>query len=146
MSEKNENEEKKGKKKPIFEKVGLVFRNPMRVEILRELSLNSQRPIDLANKLEVERQNVNYHISALKKGGLIKTQKMEVSEEEVPKKRGATVDGVTHNGKLKISYGVELTQNGKDIADQFVEPLYEQTISEKEHKKGHINKKKEENK
>ena len=145
MPEKNENVEKKGKKKPIFEKVGLVFRNPMRVEILRELSFNSQRPIDLANKLEVEKQNVNYHIGALKKGGLIKTQKMEVSEEDAPKKKGATVDGVTQNGKLKISYGVELTQNGKKIANQFIEPLYEQTNSEEEHKKGHVNKKKEEN-
>ena len=117
----------------------------MRVEILRELSFNSQRPIDLANKLEVERQNVNYHINALKRGGLVKTQKMEVSEEEIPKKRGATVDGVTQNGKLKISYGVELTQNGKEIANQFVEPLYEQTPSEQEHKKEPFNKKKEEN-
>ncbi|MHA1460417.1 MAG: winged helix-turn-helix domain-containing protein [Promethearchaeota archaeon] len=134
--------EKKGKKKPIFEKVGLVFRNPMRVEILRELSLNSQRPVDLANKLEVERQNINYHIGALKRGGIIKTQKMEVSKEEASKMRGAIVNKVTENGKLKISYGVELTKNGKEIANQFIEPLYEEASLEEEHKEERNNKKK----
>ena len=134
--------EKKGKKKPIFEKVGLVFRNPMRVEILRELSLNSQRPVDLANKLEVERQNINYHIGALKRGGIIKTQKMEVSKEEASKMKGAIVNKVTENGKLKISYGVELTKNGKEIANQFIELLYEETNLEEEHKEERNNKKK----
>jgi DNA-binding Lrp family transcriptional regulator len=134
--------EKKGKKKPIFEKVGLVFRNPMRVEILRELSLSSQRPVDLANKLEVERQNINYHIGALKRGGIIKTQKMEVSKEEASKMKGAIVNKVTENGKLKISYGVELTKNGKEIANQFIEPLYEEANLEEEHKNEPNNKKK----
>ena len=138
--------EKKEKKKPIFEKVGLVFRNPMRVEILRELSLNSQRPVDLANKLEVERQNINYHIGALKRGGIIKTQKMEVSKEEASKMKGAIVNKVTKNGKLKISYGVELTKNGKEIANQFIEPLYEEANLEEEHKEERNNKIKEENK
>ena len=138
--------EKKEKKKPIFEKVGLVFRNPMRVEILRELSLNSQRPVDLANKLEVERQNINYHIGALKRGGIIKTQKMEVSKEEASKMKGAIVNKVTENGKLKISYGVELTKNGKEIANQFIAPLYEEEDLEEEHKKERNNKKKEESK
>jgi DNA-binding Lrp family transcriptional regulator len=123
-------EEKKGKKKPIFEKVGLVFRNPMRVEILKELSTQSQRPVDLANKLEVERQNINYHIGALKRGGIIQTQKMEVSEEEASKLKGATIDNVTDNGKLKVSYGVELTKNGKEIVNQFVDPLYEEEHKE----------------
>ena len=136
--------EKKEKKKPIFEKVGLVFRNSMRVEILRELSLNSQRPVDLANKLEVERQNINYHIGALKRGGIIKTQKMEVSKEEASKMKGATLNKVTKNGKLKISYGVELTKNGKEIANQFIEPLYEEANLEEEHKEERNNKKKEE--
>ncbi len=136
--------EKKEKKKPIFEKVGLVFRNPMRVEILRELSLSSQRPVDLANKLEVERQNINYHIGALKRGGIIKTQKMEVSKEEASKMKGAIVNKVTENGKLKISYGVELTKNGKEIANQFIDPLYEEANLEEEHKKERNNKKKEE--
>jgi len=144
MPEKKEKQEKE-KKKPMFEKVGLVFRNPMRVEILRELSFNSQRPVDLANKLEVERQNINYHIGALKRGGIIKTQKLEVSREEAPKMKGAIVDEVTENGKLKISYGVELTKNGKDIANQFIDPLYEETNLDEEHENERINKKKEEN-
>jgi len=126
--------EKKEKKKPIFEKVGLVFRNPTRVEIVRELSSTSQRPVDLANKLEVERQNINYHIGALKRGGIIKTQKMEVSKEEASKMKGAIVNKVTENGKLKISYGVELTKNGKEIANQFIDPLYEEENLEEEHK------------
>ena len=138
--------EKKEKKKPIFEKVGLVFRNPMRVEILRELSLSSQRPVDLANKLEVERQNINYHIGALKRGGIIKTQKMEVSKEEASKMKGAIVNKVTENGKLKVSYGVELTKNGKEIANQFIDPLYEEANLEEEHKNERNNKKKEESK
>jgi len=137
-----EEPEKKGKKKPIFEKVGLVFRNPMRVEILRELSSASQRPVDLANKLDVERQNINYHIGALKRGGIIKTQKMEVSEEEASKLKGAIVNKVTESGKLKISYGIELTKNGKDIANQFIAPLYEEANVEEEHKEKRNNKKK----
>ena len=139
-------QEKKEKKKPIFEKVGLVFRNPMRVEILRELSSSSQRPVDLANKLDVERQNINYHIGALKRGGIVKTQKMEVSEEEVSKLKGAIVNKVTENGKLKISYGIELTKNGKEIANQFIDPLYEEVNLEEKHKEKRNNKKKEENK
>ena len=134
--------QKKEKKKPIFEKVGLVFRNPMRVDILRELSTSSQRPVDLANKLDVERQNINYHIGALKRGGIIKTQKLEVSEEEASKMKGAIVNKVTENGKLKISYGVELTKNGKDIADQFIDPLYEEVNLDEEHKEERKNKKK----
>jgi DNA-binding transcriptional ArsR family regulator len=141
-----EKKEIKEKKKPIFEKVGLVFRNPMRVEILRELSTSSQRPVDLANKLEVERQNINYHIGALKRGGIVKTQNLEVSEEEVSKLKGAIVNKVTENGKLKISYGVELTKNGKEIANQFVDPLYEEADFEDEHKEERKNKKKEERK
>ncbi len=136
--------EKKEKKKPIFEKVGLVFRNPMRIDIVRELSTNSQRPIDLANKLEVDRQNINYHISALKRGGIIKTQKMEVSQEEASKFKGAIVDKVTKEGKLKISYGVELTKNGKDIVNQFVDPLYEKVMVEEDHKEKSVSKKKKE--
>ncbi len=139
MPEKNG---KKEKKKPIFEKVGLVFRNPMRVDILRELSTSSQRPVDLANKLDVERQNINYHIGALKRGGIIKTQKLEVSEEEASKLKGAIVNKVTENGKLKISYGVELTKNGKDIANQFIAPLYEEVNLDEEHKEERKNKKK----
>ena len=129
-----EKKEKKEKKKPIFEKVGLVFRNPMRVEILRELSTSSQRPVDLENKLDVERQNINYHIGALKRGGIIKTQNMEVTQEEASKLKGAIVNKVTEEGKLKVSYGVELTKNGKNIANQFIDPLYEEENGEEEHK------------
>ena len=139
--------EKKEKKKAIFEKVGLVFRNPMRIDIVRELSTSSQRPIDLANKLEVDRQNINYHLGALKRGGIIKTQKMEVSQEEASKFKGAIVNKVTKEGKLKISYGVELTKNGKDVVNQFVDPLYEEVMVEEEHKaKSGSKKKKEESK
>ena len=136
--------EKKEKKKPIFEKVGLVFRNPVRIDIVRELSTNSQRPIDLANKLEVDRQNLNYHIGALKRGGIIRTQKMEVSQEEASKFKGAIINKVTKEGKLKISYGVELTKNGKDVVDQFVDPLYEEVTVEEEHKAKSVSKKKKE--
>ncbi len=141
--------EKKDKKKPIFEKVGLVFRNPTRINIVRELSTSSQRPIDLANKLEVDRQNINYHISALKRGGIIKTQKMEVSQEEASKLKGAIINKVTKEGKLKISYGIELTKNGKDVVNQFVDPLYEEVMVEEGHKDESVNKnknKKEESK
>ncbi len=139
--------EKKEKKKPIFEKVGLVFRNPVRIDIVRELSTNSQRPIDLANKLEVDRQNLNYHIGALKRGGIIRTQKMEVSQEEALKFKGAIINKVTKEGKLKISYGVELTKNGKEVVDQFVDPLYEEVTVEEEHKAKSVSKKtKEESK
>lgn len=136
--------EKKEKKKPIFEKVGLVFRNPTRIDIVRELSTSSQRPIDLANKLEVDRQNINYHLGALKRGGIIKTQKMEVSQEEASKFKGAIVNKVTKEGKLKISYGIELTKNGKDIVNQFVDPLYEEVGVEEDHKEDRNNKKKKE--
>ena len=114
----------------------------MRVDIVRELSTNSQRPIDLANKLEVDRQNINYHISALKRGGIIKTQKMEVSQEEASKMKGAIVNKVTKEGKLKISYGVELTKNGKDVVNQFVDPLYEEVMVEEEHKDESVKKNK----
>ena len=136
--------EKKEKRKPIFEKVGLVFRNPMRVDIVQELSANSQRPIDLANKLEVDRQNLNYHIGALKRGGIIKTQKMEVSQEEASKLKGAIVNKVTKEGKLKISYGIELTKNGKDVVNQFVDPLYEEVMVQEEHKEEIVKTKKKE--
>jgi len=118
----------------------------MRVDIVRELSSSSQRPVDLANKLEVERQNINYHLGALKRGGIIKTQKMEVSKEEASKLKGAIVNKATENGKLKISYGVELTENGKDIVNQFIDPLYEEANIEEEHKEKRNNKKKEEKK
>ena len=65
-------------------------------------------------------------------------------EEEASKLKGAIVNKVTEDGKLKVSYGVELTKNGKDIANQFVDPLYEEEFIEEEHKDERKIKKKEE--
>jgi len=77
-------EEKKKNKPPIFEKVGLVFRSPVRADIMRELSENVQRPQEIANKIDISKQNLNYHLKALKKGGLIKTHTEEIEEPEMP--------------------------------------------------------------
>jgi DNA-binding transcriptional ArsR family regulator len=116
---------KKVKKKPIFDKVGLVFRNPVRVEIMKELSEEAQRPIDIAENIEIQKQKLNYHLNALKKGGLVKTHTEKLSDITLPEKRGIRVNGLSDNGKLKVSYGVELTKNGKDIVNQFIAPLFE---------------------
>ena len=43
---------KKKKKKPIFDKVGLIFRNPIRVDILKQLSESPQRPKKIADDFE----------------------------------------------------------------------------------------------
>jgi len=61
---------KKEKKNPIFEKVGIVFRSPVRADILRQLSESPQRPKKLADDLEIQKQNINYHLNALKRGVL----------------------------------------------------------------------------
>ena len=133
---------KKKKKKPIFEKVGLVFRNPVRADIMKELESKPQRAIDLQENIGVPKQNINYHLNALKKGGLVQTHKKEVDEletlsEELPSTRGVRINGVSKKGKLKVSYGVELTENGKDVVEQFINPLYEKqdTANEKNDKK-----------
>jgi DNA-binding transcriptional ArsR family regulator len=126
---------KKEKKKPIFEKVGIVFRNPIRADIMHHLSEKPQRPSDIAQEIGVEKQNLNYHLNALKKGGLIKTHAEEVSESNIPSKKGTHINGLTKNGKLKVSYGVELTKNGKNITNQFIEPLFEKYADEKETQK-----------
>ena len=43
------------KKRRTFEKIGLVFRSPIRVEIVRELYQSSpQRPVELARSLRRE--------------------------------------------------------------------------------------------
>ncbi|MFX0007065.1 MAG: winged helix-turn-helix domain-containing protein [Promethearchaeota archaeon] len=118
------NDKKKEKKKPIFEKVGLVFRSPIRADIMRELSQNIQRPQEISDKFDLPKQNVNYHLNALKKGGLIKTHTEEVEEPELPSQRGMRFDGRSETGKLQISYGVELTKNGKKIVNEFIDPLY----------------------
>jgi len=129
---------KEGKKKPIFDKVGLVFRSPIRADIMKEISHNVQKPQEIADKFEIPKQNINYHIQALKKGGLIKTHTEE--REEMPSERGVRINGKSESGKFKVSYGVELTKNGKNIVNQFIDPLYE-----KENEKEKIkNKKKEE--
>jgi DNA-binding transcriptional ArsR family regulator len=116
---------KKMKKKPIFDKVGLVFRNPVRVDIMKELSEEVQRPIDIAENIDIQKQKLNYHLKALKRGGLVKTHTEKLSDIDLPEKRGIRVNGLSDNGKLKVSYGVELTKNGKDLVNQFIAPLYE---------------------
>ena len=124
-------ERKKEKKKPIFEKVELVFRNPVRADIMKELDARPQRAIDLQDNIGVPKQNINYHLNALKKGGLVQTHKKEVDEfeevsEDLPNTRGVRINGISKKGKLKVSYGIELTKNGKDVVNQFINPLYEQ--------------------
>jgi len=117
---------KKKKKKPIFEKVGLVFRNPIRADILKQLSESPQRPKKIADDFGIKKQSLNYHLNALKREGLIQTHTEELSETEVPQEKGTRINGVSSNGKLKVSYGVELTKNGKNIVNQFIDPLYEE--------------------
>ncbi len=123
---------KKEKKKPIFEKVGLVFRSPVRADILRELSENPQKPIEIAENIGLQKQNINYHLNALKRGGLVKTHKKELTEAEMPKGTGTRINGISKSGKLKVTQGVELTKNGKNIVSQFISPLYEEMVEEKE--------------
>ena len=120
---------KKEKKKPIFEKVGLVFRSPVRADILRELSESAQRPTTIAENIGIQKQNLNYHLGALKRGGLIQTHTEELEETELPKEKGTRVDGVSKSGKIQVSYGVELTKNGKDVVNQFINPLYKEETS-----------------
>jgi len=136
---------KEEKKKPIFEKVGLVFRSPVRAEILRELSESPQRPTEIAENIGIQKQNINYHLNALKRGGIIKTRREEYNEAELPKGKGTRINGISKSGKLKVTQGVELTKNGKDIVNQFISPLYEEGISENERiKEKNKNNKKEE--
>ena len=63
----NKKKKTEPKKKKIFEKVNLVFRNPVRVDIMNELSSTAQRPIDLADNIGVEKQTINYHLQSLKR-------------------------------------------------------------------------------
>lgn len=116
----------KKKKKPIFDKVGLVFRNPIRADILKELSESPQRPKKIADDFGMNKQSLNYHLNALKREGLIQTHTEELSKTEIPKEKGTRINGVAKDGKLKVSYGVELTKNGKNIVNQFIDPLYEE--------------------
>ncbi|MHA1933007.1 MAG: winged helix-turn-helix domain-containing protein [Promethearchaeota archaeon] len=127
---------KKEKKKPIFEKVGIVFRNPVRADILRQLSESPQRPKNIAENIEdiKSKQSLNYHLNALKKGGLIKSHTEELPEDEIPKEKGTRINGIGEEGKIQVSYGVELTKNGKDVVNQYIDPLYEKESGEKEEK------------
>jgi len=122
---------KKEKKKPIFEKVGIIFRNPVRADIMRELSESPQRPQKLAESIDISKQNLNYHLNALKKGGLIKSHTEELPEDEIPKEKGTRIDGVGEEGKIQVTYGVELTENGKNVVDQYIDPLYEEESGDK---------------
>lgn len=122
------------KKKPIFEKVGIVFRNPVRADIMRELSESPQRPKKLADNIGIQKQNINYHLNALKRGGLVRTHTEELDEKEIPKEKGTRINGVGGSGKFKVSYGVELTKNGKNIVNQFIDPLYEEESGSMEEK------------
>ena len=122
---------KKKKRKPIFEKVGLIFRSPIRVDILKQLSESPQRPKKIADDFGIKKQSLNYHLKTLKREGLIQTHTEEMSEAEVPQEKGTRINGIGSDGKLKVSYGVELTKNGKDIVNQFISPLYEENIEEK---------------
>ena len=92
-------EKKDKKKKPIFEKVGLVFRNPVRADILQELSSNPQRAKNIADNIGIPKQNLNYHLNALKKGGLIKTHQKEFSEGDFQQEKGTRINGISKDGK-----------------------------------------------
>jgi len=128
------------KKKPIFEKVGIIFRNPIRADIMRELSESPQRPKNIAENIGIQKQSLNYHLNALKKGGLIKSHTEELPEEEIPRERGTRINGVGEEGKFQVTYGVELTTNGKNLVNQYIDPLYEEEGGDKE-EKSKINKK-----
>ncbi|MFB0563081.1 MAG: ArsR/SmtB family transcription factor [Candidatus Lokiarchaeia archaeon] len=140
------------KRKKIFEKVGLVFRNPTRVDIVRELQETPQRPIDLAEKIGVSKQQLNYHLKSLKKGGIVQVHKDELPKTKpkprsLPDMRGVRVNGVDENENIQISYGVELTENGEKIADKFLNILHElgedETTKKSEKKISEIEKEKE---
>jgi len=127
------------KKRRTFEKIGLVFRSPIRVEIVRELYQSSpQRPVELARKLGVSKQNVSYHLKKLKEGGIVR-----VHREAMPPvvfnslyKRGVRINGVNEEGKIMLSYGVELTENGFNVADMLYNfsvndsPLSEEAVKD----------------
>jgi DNA-binding transcriptional ArsR family regulator len=144
--------EKESKRKKIFEKVGLVFRNPVRVDIVRELQETPQRPIELAEKIGVSKQQLNYHLKSLKKGGIVQVHKDELPKTKpipvgLPDMRGVRVNGVDKNEKIQISYGVELTENGEKIAGKVLNVFHElgedETTKKSEKKISEIEKEKE---
>ncbi|MHA1196320.1 MAG: helix-turn-helix domain-containing protein [Promethearchaeota archaeon] len=117
MKEKNE------KKKPVFEKIGLVFRSPVRVDILKQLSEREQKPIEIANKIGIPKQSLNYHLNVLKRGGLVKAHIKKLPEEKLTSDKGARVLGFDKNGKVQVSSGIELTENGKKIVEGVIQPI-----------------------
>ncbi|MFX1503322.1 MAG: ArsR/SmtB family transcription factor [Promethearchaeota archaeon] len=104
----------------------MVFRNPIRADILKQLSESPQRPKKIADDFGMKKQSLNYHLNALKREGLIQTHTEELTEKEIPQEKGTRINGVANDGKLKVSYGIELTKNGKNIFNQFIDPLYEE--------------------
>jgi predicted transcriptional regulator len=126
---------KNERKKPIFEKVGLIFRSPIRADIMKEISSNPKRPIDIADNIGIQKQKLNYHLNELKKGGLVKTHQEVRNEDDMPSDRGIRIEGATENGKIKYSHGVELTNNGKNIFNNFLNQLYEEESTKKEESK-----------
>ncbi len=132
---------KKQKEKIAFsKKVDMVFKNPVRMEIVKELSNQSQRPKDLAKNIGVQKQSINYHLNTLKKGGIIKPHtkfisKSEFNPKNLPDMRGIKVNGLRENGKIKISKGIELTKNGKAIANEFIIKLSNENKDYKLNKK-----------
>ncbi|TXT58116.1 MAG: hypothetical protein BAJALOKI1v1_1750004 [Promethearchaeota archaeon] len=126
---------KKEKKKALFEKVGLIFRSPIRADIMKEISSEPKRPIDIAENIGIQKQTLNYHLNELKKGGLVKTNQEILDEVEIPSDRGIRINGATEDGKIKISYGVTLTKKGKDIVNNFLNQLYEEEFVNKEESK-----------
>ncbi|KKN62837.1 hypothetical protein LCGC14_0507890 [marine sediment metagenome] len=131
---------KEKKKKPIFEKVGLVFRSPIRADILRELSVSPQKPTNIAENIGIQKQNLNYHLNALKRGGLVKTHQKELSETDLQSEKGTRINGISESGKIQVSSGIELTKNGKNIVNQFISPLYEEESSKEVERKKKNNK------
>jgi len=136
----------KGKKKKIFEQVNLAFKNPVRMDILNELSQTPQRPKDLADNIGIQKQTINYHLNALKAGGLVKVQRQEFNTpSDIPENiggenlRGVRINGLSSDGNIQVSYGVELTEDGRKVAETFVNRLYDDSEEESEEN----NKKKE---
>lgn len=123
---------RKEKKKPIFEKVGIVFRNPVRADIMRQIADKPQKPTKIAETIGIQKQSLNYHLNALKKGGLIKSHTEELPVDKIPKERGIRINGVGEEGKIQVTYGVELTENGKNVVNQYIDPLYEVESGEKD--------------
>ncbi len=132
-------------RKDNFNKINTVFKNPINTDIVQELSRGPQRAIDLADNIDVPKQSINYHLNELKQVGIVQSNKIEVpmaGEIAVPLTkvvkdkgglddlRGLRVNGVDIDGNIKATWGVELTPNGKDIADNFVNRLYEEPPQE----------------